>query len=236
MWAPSFHPFDNVDSYYPGDEYVDYVGASIYGGYSLQNDPLDEGQDRSHLINLLDHIYKTYGSRKPVIIAEGGWPYVTSSGVVQEAFVGNQYMEYFTYLPIKYPNLKFVTLFDVDGSNGKFSLSGSDTVRNAYSYGIGLSGGYLTSDNDGPDFFYSEIFKNMKLPAASVEICSFVSSPRNDFAGVEYQINGQPVATSVGIPYCAQIDLSPYVGQTIELKAVSLGSAQAEESVLINVG
>jgi hypothetical protein len=66
MWSPYFKsapsdPWNDISNYYPGDEYVDWVGVSAY--FRRSQDTPEE---------LFDGIYRTYAARKPIIIAETG--------------------------------------------------------------------------------------------------------------------------------------------------------------------
>ena len=237
VWAPNFFPQDNIDFYYPGDEYVDYVGLSIYKEYSTDNDPLGEDEDRGSWINILDGVYERYGNRKPIIIAECGCNYHSiATGADITDFASEQMLEYYTYLPIKYPNLKMVVLYDSNESNSsagfyarKFQLSDNYTLLNAYKQGINSSERYLERwDDESADEYYYELFPNAIVPAGTVEFCSFISTPSKKFSGVTYLINGAEAGTAYSMPYTVSLDLSSYSGQTVEIKAVTTdGSVEA---------
>ncbi len=230
VWAPNFYPGDRVDKYYPGDEYVDYVGASIYGGYSSSSDPLDEGVDRSNLVTLIDRIYNTYGDRKPIIIAEGGWNYWDDS---MTDFVAWQFKDYYTYLPILYPNIKMVFHFDM----GHPVLSQSPQLLEAYKYGVGGSPRYLSDYRASTDVNYCGLFSGITLPAEEVSVCAYVHSPRRDWDYVEYTVGTQTVSAT-DKPYEATLDLSGFAGQSVQLTVRAMrydGSVCEENTYKINV-
>ncbi len=65
VWAPNWYslpvaPWNTIDAYYPGDQYVDWVGISGYGDTGLLPD------------KLYDTLYNTYAARKPMMLAETG--------------------------------------------------------------------------------------------------------------------------------------------------------------------
>jgi len=65
VWSPNWNSspdesWNAMDAYYPGDEYVDWVGVS---GYNLHREPPD---------TLFGPIYRAYTGRKPLIISEVG--------------------------------------------------------------------------------------------------------------------------------------------------------------------
>ncbi len=245
VWAPNFFPQNNIDSYYPGDEYVDYVGLSVYEEFSGEGDVLGEGKDRDHWINILDGVYERYGDRKPIIIAEGGCNYHSIiDGADVTDFSAAQMVEYYTYLPIKYPNLKMVVLYDNDEAGPtpgtyyrRFMLSKNPVLLEAYKQGINSSDRYITRWDETTDQYYYELFQNATLPAKYVELCSFITSPAGEYSGVLYFVNGQKAAEAYGIPYTVGIDLTPYAGQSVEIRVMTYGSGPAlvDKTFKINV-
>ncbi len=67
VWAPNAwsvpnEPWNALENYYPGDEYVDWVGVDFYG--------LMAGWGRNDPGPAIDRVYRLYGDRKPIMIAE----------------------------------------------------------------------------------------------------------------------------------------------------------------------
>ncbi len=65
VWSPNWNSrpdatWNQIQTYYPGDDYVDWVGVS---GYACSTQP--PGQ-------MFDNFYDEYGSRKPIMISEVG--------------------------------------------------------------------------------------------------------------------------------------------------------------------
>ncbi|TJY42585.1 copper amine oxidase [Cohnella pontilimi] len=135
VWAPNFLPRDNIDPYYPGDEYVDWVGFSLYtipysrGALKLGGNPID----------YLRPLYEKY-SKKPMMVSEGAVSFhsyqlgqdFTPWGVWQLA---NMY----AYMPRLYPRLKAITYFDLDkrttnydNQNNNYDLHDSPPMLEAY--------------------------------------------------------------------------------------------------------
>lgn len=217
VWAPNFYPDDTIDSYYPGDEYVDYVGLSVYKEYTPATDPLGKGVDRGRWSNILDRVYDTYGGRKPIIISEGGCSYFsvkTQSDITD--FAVKQMKDFYTYLPIKYPNLKMTVLFNKeDAGDRKFLLSQNAAVLEAYKRGITSSSRFVSDPSSQPaGEYYSELENWHTVPAGKVELCSYISEPLNEIGYVIYKVNGAS-HVSYGIPYAVPVDFSAYAGQTV---------------------
>ncbi len=67
VWAPNCYSVPNeawnaLENYYPGDDYVDWVGCDFYG--------LMQGWGRTDPGPALDQVYSLFGERKPVMITE----------------------------------------------------------------------------------------------------------------------------------------------------------------------
>ncbi len=151
VWSPNFLPRDNIDPYYPGDEYVDWVGFSLY------TIPYSHGERKlgGNPIDYLRPLYEKYG-HKPIMISEGAVSFYsyqldedfTPWGVWQLA---NMY----AYMPRLYPMLKSITYFDLDkrttdydNQNNNYDLHDSPEMLAAYKK-YNSSPHYLTAVEDG---------------------------------------------------------------------------------------
>ncbi len=239
VWSPNFYPDNIISEYYPGDEYVDYVGISSYKHYQPSTDPLGQGIDRSRWSDQLDTICSLYGHKKPIIISEGGASYrdhATGSDIT--AFASEQLYDFLTYLPIKYPAVKAMFIFDSDDTNFHLTLSKNSEYLSAYKRGIS-SNLYLQTPTENANLpQYYELGNNVEVEAKLTEICSFIKTPANDISYVVYSIYDTDVATSYSIPYNVNIDFSSYAGTTIPLKAIafsSSGEKVAEKTYYVKV-
>ncbi len=227
VWSPNFYPADNMEYYYPGDEYVDYVGISAYCGYNPDLDPLGQGIDRSRYESVLDTIVGLYGHKKPIIISEGGASYYhVETGKDITEFASRQLNNFLKYLPIKYPQVSSMYLFEtLDAGGRKFQLLENETYHEAYKNGIS-SPSYVSNNNEQNDGIpYSlELCNNVTVPAQKVNLHSYFKTFENDFSYAEYQINGTTIGTAKDIPYTLSVDFSTYKGQTITLTAKAYDS------------
>lgn len=69
MWSPL--GYENLDEYYPGDDYVDLVGLSVFGLQAWERDILDKEQ--TFLDILAPRYERVAGFNKPVVVAELGY-------------------------------------------------------------------------------------------------------------------------------------------------------------------
>ncbi len=217
IYAPNFYPSDTIDDYYPGDEYVDYVGISSYMMHQPITDPLGKGVDRSRWSSQLDVIYSLYGHKKPIIVVEGGASYMDYDTWADiTPFASRQLKDFYTYLPIKYPNVKFAFIFNSDRERQKFSLSNNPTYLAAYKEGTS-SDLYVTSENSAYSYDYYELGNNVKVKAEQTELACFVSTPSNDTAYVIYYINGVQLGVVYSAPYCVPVNFAGFEGQKVNV-------------------
>ncbi len=239
IWAPNFYPPDTMDDYYPGDEYVDYVGISSYMMHTPVTDPLGQGVDRSRWSNQLDKIYSLYGHKKPIIVVEGGASYMDYDTWADiTPFASRQIEDFYKYLPIKYPNVKMSFVFDQNKDRSRYCLSTNEQYLEAYKRGIASD--LFVSDLTKSEYKYDyyEIGNNVKVKAEKTELCCYVTTPDNDTSYVIYYINGAYVATATGAPYTASVDFTQYKGQQVEVTATAFCSdntSSSTYSVKINV-
>jgi len=163
VWSPNFLPRDNIAPYYPGDEYVDWVGFSLY------TIPYSHGERKlgGNPIDYLRPLYEKYG-HKPIMISEGAVSFYsyqlhedfTRWGVWQLA---NMY----AYMPRLYPMLKSITYFDLDkrttdydNRNNNYDLHDSPEMLAAYKK-YTSSAQYLTAVADGAAPSRSATYRNI---------------------------------------------------------------------------
>ena len=239
IWAPNFYPSETINQYYPGDEYVDYVGVSSYKVYQGITDPLGQGVDRSRWSNQLDFIYSQYGHKKPIIIVESGSSYVNyDTGADLTGFASEQLSDFYTYLPIKYPNVKMCFHYDANDRNYRFLLSGNQSYLNTYRQSI--SNPYYLSDINQSDSFFSyyELGNNVNIKAEYTQLTSYITSPVKNVAYVKYFINGVDLGVAYGIPYTVNADFSSYKGQKINITIKAYDANYMEitsQTVFVNV-
>ena len=227
VWSPNFSPEDTMELYYPGDEWVDIVGISAYAAYMPETDPLEQGIDRSRFGALLNKIVSLYGYKKPIMISECGASYRDPrTGADITDFASRQINEFFTYLPIKYPQVCAMFLFETVDAAGtrKFSFDNA-TYRKAASKPL-LSDAYLDDYRKVVDRYSYELGNNVRVPAEEIKLHAFAETLHNDFSYVVYRLNDVDVGVAYGIPYTVDVDLSPYAGTTVKLTCLAFDSKQ----------
>lgn len=170
VWSPNYasNGTINIDEYYPGDEYVDWVGMSLYAqkyflgdkNQTTENEVLFKVGLNSNPIIAAKDIIETYGNRKPIMISECGCGhYVHTQRENTSAFALQRLKEYYSYLPMVYPQIKSIAYFDhyVSGERDDVQLSNNDAMKKEF---LRLTQGarfIQDSYNNNTDFCYREL-------------------------------------------------------------------------------
>jgi len=226
VWAPNDIPVDTIASYYPGDEYVDWIGVSLYSIYNPSLDPLGAGVDRSNHLQKFEHIYDLYAKRKPLFISEGAISYVyPEENRNVEAWAAYRTKEFYATLPMMYPGVKAVFWFDATKTEAQrakhFELSANDAVLQAYASAI-RHPFYLENVGDESAKAYIDVAE-AGVPPRKVELSAYVRTLEPMLGKVEYAVDGRTIGSATSAPWTVTHDFAPYRGRavTIEVKAYS---------------
>ena len=242
IWAPNFWPMDNVDDYYPGDEYVDYVGVSSYissytysaAQISAGYDVLGNGIKTSHWSQQIDFLYNHYGYKKPMMIAEGAASNRdknTQQTVPDTAAA--EILDYYTYLPMRYPNLKYAVYFNIDNPDKGtyYDLTSYPQTIGAYNQAIS-DDQFLSSCQQSSDSCYvpfETLTEQTPLRCANQQLCAYVKYGDNtQVKALRYEINGAAVGTATQAPYAVNVNFDDYRGQDLKIRVVALDGSGKE--------
>lgn len=220
VWAPGANPTYTIESYYPGDAYVDWVGVSLYSIFDPSLDPLKQGEDRSSHLDKFDYIYNLYADRKPVFISEGGVSYMYPEKRQDKTkWAVYKMQEFYASLPMIYPKVKGVFWFDSNGNATErikyYMLSANDQLLRAYKKAV-ANPFYLGSIGDKAPISYKQI-NNSTVNAGKLKVSAYVKTWAPTLSKVTYKIGGRTVASVSALPWKAEIDFSPYKGKKIDI-------------------
>lgn len=152
VWCPYFQPVRPIDSYYPGDAWVDWVGVNMYNVTYFNQDPKMPAR---HIrpSSMLDAIYSRYAARKPIMIGE----YATTRYSALENRPVTEYavrniQELYRDLRTRYPRVKAINYFNSNNllvphrKNNDYSVTGDPKVLDAYRAAI-ASNHFLAKDD-----------------------------------------------------------------------------------------
>ena len=214
VWSPNVTPTGNIDAYYPGDAYVDWVGLSLY------QVPYSNGKDVTS-INQIDQIKSFYNkySKKPIMISEGA---VSSYNLKLKknyntwavGQIGNMY----GYLPKMFPQIKAITYFNFSktqtiklNKTNIYDLGEVASVNQEYKRQI-KSGYFIPTVKQGATSSDNKKYvpvTGLKNYSGVHKLFTYISLPQGaQPAYVMYYHNGKRIATSYGIPWEISVNLS----------------------------
>lgn len=246
VWSPSHASGWYIDrnDYYPGDEYVDWVGVSLYADKYYKGDKYAEeineiafesGINSNPVIAVRD-IVETYGDRKPIMISECGVGHkVSKTGEDTRDFAIHRLNEYLSYLPMVYPQIKLIAYFDwyVGGGVDKSDYRLSENAELQKRYLKLVKGERFIQNGFNVETGYCNrpVYNGIKVDSI-FEVGCYAHSYGATLKQVTYYIDNEYAGTSYEIPYKTLIDGSEYSGNH-RLKAIALfddGNTLATES------
>ncbi|MFC0216188.1 stalk domain-containing protein [Paenibacillus chartarius] len=209
VWSPNDTPRDTMSAYYPGDEYVDWVGVSLYTGPYDNGDPAKPTLGSSP-VEKLDEVYRLYAGRKPIMISEGAITHTSNADgrSFTDWAVANLDRMY-EVMPKKYPRLKAITYFNQDqgqyqpSSRSNYLLRDNEAMMSSYKEIIS-DPFYLTKVETGAKPAQPVGYVKADQSASfvkKVRIVPYVKIPDVQIGKVEYLLNGAVVRTQESAPF-----------------------------------
>ena len=116
VWCPFATPRRTIPLYYPGDDYVDWVGVNIYA--VLYHDGDISQPSQRDLVDDLRYVYSLYGARKPIAICEyGATHYCIASQQLSSSFAAASIEQVYQAIREQFPGVVFINWFSVDAAS-----------------------------------------------------------------------------------------------------------------------
>jgi len=246
VWSPGDVPAYSMDVYYPGDDYVDWVGVSMYTEPYENGDPAQGNMQATSPVERLDYLYKTYSDRKPLMISETAVSHYAH--IPQESFTDYGLLNLqrlYEIMPLKYPRLKSITYFNVDlkdrESRNNYLLGANEAMKNLYSRMI-ASPFYLTKVEQGAvpadGTGHTKLLDTQNTFTERTHITPWVKIPDIYIGKLDYYLNGKLIATQTAPPFGIDLEAgSVPEGSNIKLEVYNQAGKQvASKSVSISSG
>jgi len=153
VWCVHSIPEKNIEAFYPGDGYVDWVGINFYTVPFYDNDPRRVGLF-DNPADQLKYVYRLYAARKPIMVCEFGASHLSKADRKDRStWAGKQIHQLYAALPRLYPRVKLIDIFDNDNlmyalpgrQLNNYSVTETQEVLRAYSGAV------------APDYFLSGV-------------------------------------------------------------------------------
>ena len=205
VWCVNNIPERTIEKFYPGDEYVDWVGVNLYSVPFFDNSLARVGLYQNPA-DLLRFVYGRYAKRKPLVICEYGASHQSTAdgGRDRSDWAGRKIAELYASLPRLYPRVKMVDIFNNNNLRhaetgrqlNNYSVTDSSVVQAAYVRAV------------APDYFLEDVNTSLRpaqvalVPASGfrvrrgiLRVSSWARTYSERFS-VAYLVNGREAARS----------------------------------------
>ena len=214
VWAPN--DTGGLDTtlkeYYPGDEYVDWIGCSLYTMPYFQGNPNNnDAAQRSFIMGdyanpsmrakMIHAFMEENNIKKPVMITEGGVGFESPDGTDYTDWAVHQLRMYYADICRIYPEFKCIISFNqyVPGDLYRYDMMNNAALNSVLQEMI-ADPIYLKSYPDQAPYAYTELTDGM-IFTDKVEISSYAYRPKKQNLVVRYLIDGKWVSEKNAPPY-----------------------------------
>ncbi|OIQ09057.1 hypothetical protein MOOR_11680 [Moorella thermoacetica] len=224
-----WNPFDIVQpegvkaaalEYYPGDDYVDWVGVNFYSDYYLSGRADQPGAGLDPL-QRLDYWYRIFAGSKPLMVGEFGIAHtVLSPGRADVSrWAAFNIRKFYRTLPLLYPRVKAVVYFDLNESDplytqakvSDYRLDDNQEVLTAYREAI-ADPHYLEQVGQEAPGTYRELEDGMAIQG-EITLGAAVKLYDPFISRVEYYLNGELLGSPASPPYQLTVDFNRLPGE-----------------------
>ncbi len=241
VYSPNFssaHKVD-IDSFYPGNSTVDWVGVSLYyNKFANNGDTTNDGfygvgQYGDAMLNVQQTVNLAKMHNKPVIVTEGG-AYSLKDGTDTSAFAAERVQKAYSFLPMVYPQIKAMVYSDSNfgSSSTIYMLSSSPAVNTAYVKATS-SNPVLLHDVNGDASCYT---KASALPSSAwdgmMKLAAYIYAADKQTAA--WYVDSKWMANAADYPYTFNLNVDA-LGAGKHTVEVKFGNG-ASKAVTINIG
>ena len=228
----------DMDSFYPGDAYVDWIGVSLY--YNLYhnsiNDPaqaafLGVGQYGDAMLNVQQTVNMSRLHKKPLMVTEGGAGN-SYNGQDISSWAAERMQKAYAFLPMVYPEIKGIVSSDYhyNWASISYKFYNNAAVTAAYRKAVANSPVYLSGVGDTASY-YTKLSAYTGACTGTMRFDAYTYSPTKLTA--TWSVDGQTRAAASDYPYTFSLDTSALTNGPHTL-AVTFSNGQTK-SCSINV-
>lgn len=206
----------DMDTFYPGDQYVDWIGTSLY--YDRYHHSGDTARDEFYgvgvygdaMLNVQQTVNLSRLHNKPVILTEGGSSN-QFSGQDNSSWAAERMQKAYSFLPMVYPEIKCIISSDYgnDWSSVDYTFYDNSVVTSAYRQAVASSPVYVHDYRD-TGAYYTKLSAYTGKWEGTMDLAAYTYSP--DKLSAVWSVDGQIFATCTDYPYAASLDVSALAG------------------------
>ncbi len=247
VWTPNSNPQNQIDRYYPGDAWVDWVGVNMYSVRFFNGD-VKQPADHVNPLDLLDYVYKTYATRKPIMVAEFAATHFSAAGKLDTTqFSINKMNMLYHGVKMKYPRVKSINWFSVNTINrnenpgrklNNFSLS--ENAKTLVAYKAMIQDRYFLTtvrgvgrSNMSPKSINRMISLQNKTVTAKIDGHAWIKTYDPNISLVEYKLDGKRLSVSSQYPFRYSLDPAKISKGAHKLEVIVYDSKQRKAATKI---
>ena len=212
LFSPNYSSGNKVDMdvYYPGDEYVDWLGVSLY--YDRWHHSGDTQRDKFYgvgdygdaLLNIQQVVNMSKLHARPIMVTEGGSCNVFK-GQDNASWAADRMARAYSFLPMVYPEVKAIVSSDYGDSWAgiDYTFYNNPTVTAAYRQAVQTHPTLVHSFRD-TGAYYTKLSAYGGKWEGTMSLAAYTWSP--DKLSATWSVDGQAVATANDYPYAFNLD------------------------------
>ncbi len=236
VWMPMASRLEVLDNYYPGANYVDWVGVSMYST-PYANGDIRQNNIRVSPLDQLKPIYEKYASKHPIQISEYAASHETllTPNTDYTNYAMQKMQMLYWGVAQKYPRIKNINWLDIDMIRSKYiTPSRAAERRNNYQ----LTGNKLEIMKNlllNPIFIRDDAIEPTVMPSrfpsrisaqVPFDVTAWIKTFEPLPAKVQYLIGNKVVAESKEIPYIAKLPALTKGTYNLELRVFDNNNQQ----------
>ncbi len=153
VWCPFATPKSTIPLYYPGDEYVDWVGVNVYSVVYHEGNVNKRAVENA--VQHLEFIYNLYAVRKPIAVCEYAATHFCQAAAKETVdFAIREMKRVYESIATRFPRVRMINWFSVDTVNeglahNDYSLTGNAKILETYR-SLVAAGDFLSEVVGGP--------------------------------------------------------------------------------------
>ena len=215
VWSPAANPKDEIDKYYPGDNYVDWVGVNHYSN-NYQNGDKNYPNEYTNPIEEIRYVYEKYSDKKPIMISEYGASHLSAADMKDAStFAITKMHMMYEGLKLNYPRVKAINYFSMNTlihasteerkkadysimDNKKVFESYKDMIKDDYFLSSVVNGSFAEKETFVPRYVTNY---NKQAITEPVKLMAWAKTYVPYIGKVTYSIDGKLIAESYQYPY-----------------------------------
>lgn len=204
----------DMDSYYPGDDVCDWVGASLYyNKYATNGDRRYDsfygvGLYGDAVLNVQQVVNLSRLHNKPIMITEGGsaW-YLHNEDVT--AYAADRVTKAMSFLTMVYPEIKAIVYSDTNfnTAHSKYSLTENPALKKVYLNAVNKNPSYartISQGSDGSGTYYTPLASNAGTWSGQITLAGYTYYGHD--LNATWYLDGEKEKTTAVCPFRFTLD------------------------------